>query len=313
MAARRDPIHELDKKISGMMDLMGFGSNFQGFCDAANVSREGLKACLHDDGTRGLSGEYQKALAAFVGFLLSWPEWIETDAARPRNGERRDTAKAFLDRCYKEKPPEPELKEGAEPVPLKEDMFADPAKIDTPLASLSLRTGQSQNVAGAVSLGFDLNCPEDNAYGQITGVKRAFLIFGCGHARTTDVKERTGYPAGEIFNNAKFTPHSVDVNKPSWRVESAGDTVIGLVGDVPATFIRVFNLMPGASVCAELKAYVKDVAATFAVPTEGKAQSAAKTKIKKRLRELKISGGETGEVALASAEIKFCACEVETP
>ena len=310
MAARRDPIRELDKKISGMMELKGFESNFQGFCDAAKISREGLKACLSDDGTRGLSGDYQKALAAFVGFSLSWPEWIETDATCLRNGGRRDTAKAFLERCCKEKLQEPELKERAEQVPLKEDMFADTAKTDTPLASLSLRTGQSQNVVGEVSLGFDLNCPKDNACGQVTGVKRVFLIFGCGRGRTTDVKERTGYPAGETFNNARFTPHGVDANNSSWCVESADGGVIGLVGDVPATFIRVFNLMPGSSVCAELTAYVKDIASAFVVPPDGKAQSDAKTKIKKRLRELKISGGEAGEAVLASAEIKFCAREV---
>ncbi len=192
-----------------------------------------------------------------------------------------------------------------EPVPLKEDVFADTAKTETPFASLSLRTGQSQNVPGEVSLGFDLNCPEENACGQLTGVKRAFLIFDCGQGRTTDLKGRTGYPVGETFNNAKFTPLSVDVNKPSWRVESTGDCAIGLVGDVPPTFIRVFNLTPGSSVCAELKACVKDIAATFVVPPEGKAQSVAKTKIKKRLREMKIPAGETGEAALALAEIRF--------
>lgn len=196
-----------------------------------------------------------------------------------------------------------------EPVPLKEDMFAEPANTATPLASLSLRTGQSQNVAGEVSLGFDLNCPEDNACGQLTGVIRAFLIFDCGRGRTTDVKDRTGYPEGETFNNAKFTPHSVDPGKPSWRVESENGGVIGIVGDVPATFIHVFNLAPGGSVCAELRVYVKDITATFVVPPEGKAQSVAKTKIRKRLHELKLSGGDTGEAALASAEIKFCARE----
>jgi hypothetical protein len=305
MAARREPIHELYEKIFGMMDLTGFTSNLQGFCDAAGISREGLKACLFDTGTRGLSSDYQRALAAFVRFRLDWPEWIEIDPVRIRNGQRRDAAEAFLARCRKEGRPKRGSKEPGEPVPLKEDMFADCEKAETPLASLSLRTGQSQNVPGEVSLGFDLNCPEDNACGQVTGVKRAFLVFGCG--RTTDVKERTGYPAGETFNNARFTPHSVDASKPSWCVESADGGVIGLVGDVPPSFIRVFNLTPGSSVCAELKAFVKDIASAFVVPQDGKAQSAAKTKIKKRLQELKIPGGETGEGTLASAEIKFCA------
>ncbi len=101
MAAKRDPIHELEKKVSGLVELTGKAS-LQGFCDAAGVSREGLRARLNDCGTQGLNGDYQKALAGFAGFSLDWPEWIETDPARRHNGQRRDTAEAFLDRCCKE-------------------------------------------------------------------------------------------------------------------------------------------------------------------------------------------------------------------
>ena len=158
MAARREPIRELYEKIFGMMDLTCFTSNLQGFCDAAGISRDGLKACLFDTGTRGLSGEYQKVLAAFVGFRPDWPEWIETDPARIRNNQRSDTAQAFLDRCGKEQAPKAEPKNPVELVPLKEGHVRRYRKGRNAAGLLSLRTGQSQNVAGAVSLGFDLNC-----------------------------------------------------------------------------------------------------------------------------------------------------------
>ena len=107
MAARRDPVHELEKKITGLMELTGFGSNFQGFCKAAKIKRAGLRSCREDTGTRGLNGDYQMALAAFAGFCLDWPEWNETDLVRLRNGQRRDTAQAFLDRCARELAGEP--------------------------------------------------------------------------------------------------------------------------------------------------------------------------------------------------------------
>ena len=79
-----------------------------------------------------------------------------------------------------------------------------------------------------------------------------------------------------------------------------------LVGDAPQDFIRILNLTPGASVSADFIACVRDISTTFVLP-DGQNQSAAKQKIKKRLRELKLSGGEEGIAKLAAAEIKFAA------
>jgi hypothetical protein len=251
-----------------------------------------------------LSTKYQEALADKIGFELGWPEWIEPDSLLIDSGQRRDTAKSFLKRCYEENLPKPKPRASAALVPLKEDMWAETSDMETPLASLRLRTGQSQNAPGEMTLGFDLNCPQVTADGLITGVKRAVLIFDCGKGRTSDVQERTGYPGGETFNGVKFTPLSVDEGKPSWLAEASGESVIGLVGDAPAAFIRVLNLTPESSVGAIVKACVKDIATTFVMP-EGHEQSVAKQKIKNRLRGMRIAGGEMGEAAIASAEIKF--------
>ena len=87
---------------------------------------------------------------------------------------------------------------------------------------------------------------------------------------------------------------------------ATGAAAIGLIGDAPQDFIRIMNLTPGASVSADFIACVRDIATAFVLP-DGQNQSAAKQKIKKRLRELKLSGGEEGIAKLAVAEIKFAA------
>ena len=55
------------------------------------------------------------------------------------------------------------------------------------LASLSLRTGQSEPVPGEAMLGFDLNCPAVLTDGVTTGVKQGVLTsLGCAH--TTEAR-----------------------------------------------------------------------------------------------------------------------------
>ena len=74
---------------------------------------------------------------------------------------RRDTCEAFKDR-YLEHHSKEEPKSSpppATPVLLKEDLWAETLSGETELASLSLRTGQSEPVPGEAMLGFDLNCP----------------------------------------------------------------------------------------------------------------------------------------------------------
>ena len=107
---------------------------------------------------------------------------------------------------------------------------------------------------------------------------------------------------------AKFTPQSVDRNKPSWLVTATGSAAIGMVGDAPQDFIRILNLTPGANVSGDFTAWVRDISttATLSLP-DGQNQSAAKQKIKKRLKQLNLEGGEEGIAKLAVAGIKFAA------
>ena len=128
---------------------------------------------------------------------MNWPEWNDPNADRTAKSDaRRDTCEAFKAR-YREQHSNEEPASSpspGSPVPLKEDLWADTVSKQTELASLSLRTGQSEPVPGEAMLGFDLNCPDVSADGVTTGVKQGILTFRLGYAHTTEVKDRTGYP-----------------------------------------------------------------------------------------------------------------------
>jgi hypothetical protein len=308
---RREPIFELAEKFQFLKEnaiaraLCGHAATENSFCEKLGIPRNTIRASLEKG---GLTAEHQRILGERCKFSFEWPEWNDLKADRNAKGDaRRDTCEAFkagyLEHHSKEEPkssPPPET-----PVRLKEDLWAETLSGETEFASLSLRTGQSEPVPGEAMLGFDLNCPMVFAEGVTTGVKQGILTFRLGYAHTTDAKDRTGYPGGIDFNDAKFTPLSVDRNEPSWLVTATGAAAIGLIGDAPQTFIRIMNLTPGASVSAEFMACVRDIATAFVLP-DWQNQSAAKQKIKKRLRELNLPG-EEGIAKLAVAEIKFAA------
>ena len=311
-ADRREPIFELAEKFQFLKESQiargccGHANSQNSFCTKLGIHRNTIRASLEKG---GLTAEHQRILAKKCGFSMEWPEWNDRKADRNGKGEARsDSCEAFRakyrDHHSKEQPkssPPP-----ASPVLLKEDLSAETERIQTKLASLALRFGQSEPLPGEAMLKFDLNCPEVVADGFSTGVKQGFLTFHCGRGQTTEAKDRTGYPSGVEFNGAKFTPYSMDKKEPSWLVTASGAGAIGIVGDVKETFIRVMNLTPGGSVSADFTACVRDIATTFVLP-DGQNQSAAKQKIKKRLRELKLPGGEDGIAKLAVAEIKFAA------
>lgn len=309
---RREPIFEIAEKFQFLKenaisrDHCGHNASDNSFCEKLGIARMTLLGSVN---AGGLTSAQQQALADKCGFPLSWPEWNDPRADRnARREARRDTCeefrKKYLEHHSKEEPKS--SLPPAMPVLLKEDLWAETLSGETELASLSLRTGQSEPVPGEAMLGFDLNCPKVCADGVTTGVRQGILTFRCGYAHTTDAKDRTGYPGGIDLNDAKFTPLSVDRNEPSWLVTATEAPAIGLIGDAPQDFIRIMNLTPGASVRADFIACVRDIATAFLLP-DGQSQSAAKQKIKKRLRELKLSGGEEGVATLAVAEIKFAA------
>lgn len=311
---RREPIFELAEKFRFLQEnhfsrsQCGHAASENSFCDKLGIPRNTIWASLEKG---GLTSEHQRVLADKCEFSLDWPEWNDPKADRNAKGDaRRDTCEGFkaryLEHHSKEEPESDPP--SAIPVPLKEDLWAETLSGETALASLSLRTGQSAPVPGEAMLSFDLNCPKCAADGVMTGVKQGILTFRCGYGFTTDARDRTGYPGGVEFNGAKLTPLSVDKKEPSWLVTTTAAAAIGLIGDAPQDFIRIVNLTPGASVSADFTACVRDIATTFVLP-DGQNQSAAKQKIKKRLRELKLSGGEEGIAKLAVAEIRFAARE----
>ena len=309
---RRGPIFDLAEKFQFLNEnqiargYCGHAASENSFCEKLGIHRNTIRASLEKG---GLSSEHQRILADKCKFSVNWPEWNDPKADRSIKREaRRDTCEAFkaryLEHNSEERPkssPSP-----ASPVLLKEDLWAETLSGETELASLSLRTGQSELVPGEAMLSFDLNCPDVATDGLTTGVRRGVLTFRCGNGHTTKAKDRTGYPGGADFNGAKFTPLSMDRNEPSWLVTATGAAGIGLVGDAPRDFIRIMNLTPSASVGADFIACVRDIATAFVLP-DGQNQSAAKQKIKKRLQQLNLQGGEKGIAKLTVAEIKFAA------
>ena len=309
---RREPIFELAEKFQFLKesqiarDCCGHANSQNSLCKKLGIHRNTIRASLEKG---GLTAEHQRILAKKCGFSMDWSEWNDRKADRNGKGEARsDTCEAFKakyrEHHSKEKPKR--IPPSAEPALLKEDLSAETERYQSPLASLALRFGQSEPLPGEATLKFDLNCPEVAADVFSTGVRQGILTFRCGRAQTTEAKDRTGYPNGVDFNGAKFTPLSMDKKEPSWLVTASGAGAIGIVGDVAETFIRIMNLTPGGSVSADFTACVRDIATTFVLP-EGKNQSVVKQKIKKRLREMRLSGGEDGIVKLALAEIKLAA------
>lgn len=197
----REPIFELAKKFQFLQEnavsrrKCGHDDNASSFCKMLAIPRNTILGSLEKD---PLSAEHQQILARKCGFSPDWPEWKDLHAVRNDKGDgRRDTYEAFkkkyLEHQGKEEPkcsPPP-----ASPVLLKEDWSAETERVQTQLASLALRFGQSRPMPGEAMLKFDLNCPEIGAEDFSTGVKQGFLTFRCGPGQTTEAKDRTGYPA----------------------------------------------------------------------------------------------------------------------
>lgn len=192
---------------------------------------------------------------------------------------------------------------------LREDLSAETEVFTTRLAYLTLRTGQNVPLPlGNGKLGFDLNCTQDVSDGLVTSVKRCFVQFDLGSARTGPMATRVGHPVAAVFDTASFKAENPDPRRPSWLVEAVGTDGIGNVASMPLDFLPLFNVKPGAPIKATVRAVVKDILTTFVIP-EGVRDSVARRKIKKRLEELKLEGGDDGEADIARAEIQLIATE----
>ncbi len=246
-----------------MMELKGFRSNFQGFCKAAKISREGLRACLKDGGTLGLSGHYQKALAAFAGFKVDWPEWIETDPVRRRSGQRRDTAEKFLDRCARELSSQPNderrstaAQANATPGSrLKAVRTAEPEACYEPIATLELSASQP-GPGEPWPLSADLVCLPARMDRVLVAVKRGWLTFHCGEGEAERLDKRKGYPGGLAIGSATCIPVTAYTKRPSWEIYSASGPLGSL--SLPYDFCLISGLVPGCTITVTFSVYIKD-------------------------------------------------------
>jgi hypothetical protein len=312
---RREFIFELAEKYKFLREskiaqrLCGHNGSVNSFCKKLGIPRR----TLLDSAEAGrLTSKHQGVLATKCKFSLNWVEWNDPHADSNAKLNRRDTCKAFIAKYHAEHPAEEQPKSSPRPAktaPLNEDLLAKTERYQCQLASLSLRFGQTEQLPGEAMLTFDLNCPKVAVEGFLTGVRQGILTFHCGAGFTTEVKDRTGYDSGVEFNGAKFTIQDMDKRDPSWLVTASGDSAIGIIGDAAQTFIRIMNLAPGESVSADFTVYVRDIATTFVLP-EGQNQSVAKQRVRKRLRDMRLTGREDGYAMAALAEIKFATWEV---
>jgi hypothetical protein len=196
-------------------------------------------------------------------------------------------------------------------VPLQWDASAEDKSTSKTYAFVALRIGQTSAhpVPGQIHLGFDLNCPWDKTDSLKMGLKRCLLIIDCAPGHADEFAKRTGHgAAGVEFDGAHFSTHDPNPQKPSWIITAIGPGVIGKVESVPSDFIRIDFLKPGSSIKARIQANVKEMLTTFeAAEKPSGDQSAAKRRIKARLKQLGIIGGDDGEADLAMNEISLMA------
>lgn len=109
MSDEVQPIFELSKKFRGLMDWAIQWSNHaanseRSISESSGVKRSTLKTNIN---TGKMSLPNQEAIAKVFGFAVGWPEWRDPDVTRTTAADqRRDTAKAFLERflTHKSKP-----------------------------------------------------------------------------------------------------------------------------------------------------------------------------------------------------------------
>ena len=238
---------------------------------------------------------FQRLLATRLEFALDWPEWVT------------GTADDFAER-YREHHKITEVQSGLSPLaPLRADWDYECKKLETPLGSLSLYTGQSaeqhMSVPGEFTATFDLHCPLYLGDGVKAQVLRGILAFDLGKGRTGTVKDRCN---DLEVNNATLTVFSVDLNRPSWTVCARNGSGIGMVETVPHDFLKIFNLRPGNVISATFDVAVKNIETSFALP-DAENKNAAKQKLKKRLLQLGLHGGEQGTALVAQADMRVVA------
>jgi hypothetical protein len=197
---------------------------------------------------------------------------------------------------------------------VEDDQYLDTKRIKTDFAMLTLfaPANAPETGPGEIHVSFTLNCPKLVDSGFQTGVVTCWLDFDLSTGRTTAAKNRKGFPGTTAeYNNARLTPHDLDFHKPSWLVDAVQGYPIGFVVDVPADFLKVSNLPPDTIIKATLRVYVGQLGISFVLP-DGTAETAAKQKLKQRLKLLQILGDTDGKAVIATSAIKIKAKVAQT-
>lgn len=184
---------------------------------------------------------------------------------------------------------------------------AAPEKMETDLASLALRSGQTKGPGspgpGCLNLSFDLNCKNWRGDHFDTIVKFGTLYLNLGQARTSPLGERKGYPGGAVIDGARLYPASADARSPSWTIEGKNGGGIGYIAEAPVDFVVVQGLAVGDIMFGEFVAPVREVSTTFRLP-EGEPGNKMKQRIKQRLQTMQFEEREPGIAILARASLK---------
>ena len=225
MSPRRQEIYELQEKVEGLQMLTGCSDSFQAFCERVGIKREALRACLNDDGKRGLSRKHQERLSASIGFSLEWAEWIETEISRIQDGSRRDTAAAFLRRCRRELFPKAERKTDEDRqynIGLRSVSPVPPRYVDDQLATVELQASQG-GPGQPWPISADIMCNPSFVAGVEVAVKRGRLKMDCGEA-CADTRSKPPPAGGHVIKrdmgSVSLRPGG-DSRRPSLEIEAS--------------------------------------------------------------------------------------------
>lgn len=294
---KREFINELEQKFEAVRRELGF-SSANALMDAvieahpaAKLKGREFRRQVFED--RKINSTYQQSLGEFAEFDWRGYEWREGDCG------------SFL-AAWAQRKQATDLIEDVE--------FVDDDRIATDLAMLTLfaPTNAPPVPPGQIYVSFALNCPEMRDTGYTCGVRSGWLQFNLDKGQTSHAKDRTGFGTAVQFDNAKFSVQDPDHHRPSWLANAADGQIIGMVADVPADFLLAHGLRPGQKIRTEFQICVSEVGISFVLP-EGKKESAAKTKLKQRLKQRQIIDDDDGKATIAAVSIRLIAKHDKRP
>jgi hypothetical protein len=330
---RREPIHELDKKINFLIEsplaqkICGHRRSVNSFCEKTGIARSTLREAIGGIKPNMLSSTAQRKLADKCRFAPEWEEWVDPKAnQKTPNEKRKDTAADFEQRYLRENDspaPSRPAKPRRTDVRLKVDRPYAAQAFDQHLGCVDLHASQP-GAGDPWPIGVDLICWPAPVEGVVIAVKRGRLYIDCNKAHTTDLKDRVGYPSGADYSREAckiiIRPGGTS-QRPSWEV-FADPGPIGLLA-LPHDFCLIFDAAAGDIITASFNVYIKDLDLVEShepdcngdvVPQEEsisfmrpdfKKLGNAKQKILKRLAELKLPGGDSGWAQLCRVALQF--------